>query len=146
MRMRVCGKRRREKEGRGVLWGLMVMVTVITIYYHLLPIKGVSSVFTCGLLQFCTVRHKKTLTSTHQPDLSANGVAIASKPMITRRSFSNPLKWTFNGPPKYWKKRKETKKKNVTSSTIGTLPDLEDLLVMTLPTYQGPSGELYLGL
>lgn len=35
MRMRVCGKRRREKEGRGVLWGLMVMVTVITIYYQL---------------------------------------------------------------------------------------------------------------
>lgn len=44
------------------------------------------------------------------------------------------------------KKEKEKKKKNVTSSTIGTLPDWEDLLVMTLPTYQGPSGELYLGL
>lgn len=38
----VWEERRREKEGRGVLWGLMGMVTVITIYYHLLPMKGVN--------------------------------------------------------------------------------------------------------
>lgn len=40
----VWEERRREKEGRGVLWGLMGMVTVITLYYYLLPMKGVNRV------------------------------------------------------------------------------------------------------
>jgi hypothetical protein len=60
--------------------------------YHILLFQGVGRVFKIENMdnyRSCTVSHEKALPSTHQPDESANEVAIASQPMGTRRSSQN---------------------------------------------------------